>query len=126
MRQWWAALGFPLFCWFIATPLVGLYVYAPMLGTTAICGLIGLASLGLGVYLLIKGEFLGVFVMLALVVGAGVIGFGLVAWWSGPSVQIAESIAGHEWLPIGFSALLVLVVSLIGIEWLTRKLLRLA
>ncbi len=125
MRQWVAAIGF-----FVLTGLVSVlaltYVYQPGLAVALGSALVTLTAVGYGIYLgIARQDFFAMIGLILLAVGVDVAGGYLLLQCSDGMSRFANIIA-TEWLPIGFSGLLIVAVSLLGVEWLTRKLLRLA
>jgi len=102
------------------------FAYFPegTLWTVAI--LAGLGALGYAIYAGVTQDYVGVgLIGIAVALTAGVVV--AMAWQmrAGFITELANSIA-TDWLKVGFSAVLIIVASLIGVEWLARKLLRLA
>jgi hypothetical protein len=124
MRQWISAIAF-----FVATgvisALAALFAYFPEASVFLACGLVGAAALGYGIYVLVKKDFFVATFMGAMIVVAALTGIILPVMYWEPMGRLAADIR-TESLPIGFSMILVTIVALIGMEWLTRKLLRLA
>lgn len=125
MRQWLAAVGF-----FIAAGMLSVlafvYVLEPRLAVIAGGGLVTVAALGYGLYLgIAKQEILAMVSLIVLALGVDILGGYLLVQCTEEMARFAK-IVSEDWLPIGFSGLLIVIVSLLGLEWLTRKLLRLA
>src|SRR5262249_3030698 len=100
-----------------------IFVYAPEAAVVLTCGLVLLAALGFGIFLLVKKDY-GVAATLVITGGLmALFGMYVMVRWNNEMHSLAESIANDS-LSIGFSAFLLIGVSLVGVEWLTRKLLR--
>ena len=90
------------------------------------CGLITLGTFGYGLYMgIAKQEFFAMICLILLAIGVDVAG-GYLLLQCSAQLELVQKIIEKELLPIGFSGLLGVCVSLLGVEWLTRKLLRLA
>jgi hypothetical protein len=124
LRQWISAIGFYVLCQAVSG-LALIFVYAPEVAVVLTSGLVMSAALGYGIFLVVKKDY-GVAV--TLVIAGGLLAFfGVYTMvrWNSEMHGLAESILNDS-LQIGFSAVLLIAVSLVGVEWLTRKLLRLA
>lgn len=125
LRQWISAIAFMGFC-IVLSLFVLFFCYAPLSATIAGSAVIVVGSLALAVVMLVKQEYFGA---VSLIVGVMVLA-GIAAGLSFvlPSdflTRFSNSVR-EESLVLGFSFLLITAVSLVGVEWLTRKLLRLA
>jgi hypothetical protein len=125
LKQWMAAIAF-----FVASALLGvigvLYCFLPLPTLLLLGGLVTFGGLAYGVYMAVKQDLAGIAVLMV----AGILLAGVVALlaWRLPD-GFVESFANslrNDSLPLGFSVLMAVLVGLVGLEWLTRKLLRLA
>jgi hypothetical protein len=125
LRQWIGAIAFFGICVVISL-LALLFCYFPIFALVLAGAAFGLGALIYAIVLAIKKEIFGIVVIaLACLCLAGL---GVYLGWilrDGFIEDLATSIK-TESLPVGFSVLLIVAVSLVGLEWLTRKLLRLA
>jgi hypothetical protein len=124
MRQWIAAPVF-MFIGGVISVLALIYIYRPDPGVFVIGSILSLACLGGAVYMGVKKEFVGMAFMLFMWLGVG-FASALIMNFAYDGAMELSTIIRDEWLPIGFSGLLMVAVSLLGVEWLARKLLRLA
>lgn len=125
LRQWISAAGFFGLCVFVSL-LSLLYSYFPLPAVGIVGVMAVLGGLSYLVYAAIKKEYFGIAVLFVVgglaIVLAGVLYFQLPANF----LENSSTALRTESLELGFSFLLVIAVSLVGLEWLTRKLLRLA
>lgn len=124
MRQWIAALCFLGVCGVISF-FVMLFCFTPALSVMLACGTVALAGLVYGIVQAVKQEFFVAATVVFIAFGVGFFGLYAPSQWH----SVMEGLAVSMWqdsLPLGFSVLLIVAVSLVGLEWLTRKLLRLA
>jgi hypothetical protein len=125
LRQWIGAIAFFGVCVLISL-LALLFCYFPIFALFVAGSIIGLGALIYVIVLAIKKEIFGIAVIA--IACAGVVAVGLVSLYQlreGFIDELSHSIR-TEYLDVGFSVLLIVAVTLVGLEWLTRKLLRLA
>ena len=125
LRQWIGAIAFFGVCAVISL-LALLFCYFPIFALVLAGAVVGLGALIYAIVLAIKKEIFGIVVIaLACLCLAGLGVYMALNLRDGFIEDLATSIK-TETLPVGFSVLLIVAVSLVGLEWLTRKLLRLA
>jgi hypothetical protein len=125
LRQWLGAAIFFVVCGVLSL-LALLFCYLPELALALVIGSVVLGAAIYAIVLAFKQDYFGIaMVVLALACLAGVGVFFYIKLPDGFIPSLSDSIR-TEWVPLGFSFLLITAVSLVGIEWLTRKLLRLA
>jgi hypothetical protein len=124
MRQWVSAIGFFALCGVLSC-LGLLFAFLPGVTVPVISALVSVAALGYGIYLGIKKELFALGCVIFFWFCSQLVAGYLFIRCHEDLLRFSD-IVWNESLPIGFSGLLVVAVSLLGIEWLARKLLRLA
>lgn len=124
-RQWIAAPIFLAVSIFFSADVL-LFCFMPNLAILILTGAIEVALLGYGIYTLIQKDYFAT-IIAGLTMAFVFAIMASVFYFVSPigMMNFAESVR-TEWLEVGLSFLLVAVVGLVGLEWLTRKLLRLA
>jgi hypothetical protein len=125
LRQWIGALAFFGVC-VVLSLLALLFCYNSTLALVLTGSTVALGAVVYAIVLAIKQEFFGIAVIA--IACACLAGLGLFLFFKLPEgfMQNLSASIWTESLPLGFSVLLIVAVSLVGMEWLTRKLLRLA
>ena len=122
LRQWVSAAIFFGICVVVSIGVL-LFTYVPALAVFLTLSLAGLAAAVYVIVLFVKQEFITASILLGVCVG--LFFFGLFYGFEKASAAADFfSRASGEDLAIGFAFLLMVIVGLLGVEWLTRKLLR--
>ena len=125
LRQWIGASAFFGVC-VVVSLLALLFCYQPTLALVLLGTATAIGAVVFAIVLAFKKEIFGIVVIA--IACMCLAGLGVYLGWNlrdGFVEDLATSIK-TESLPVGFSILLIVAVSLVGLEWLTRKLLRLA
>ncbi|MBI1831552.1 MAG: hypothetical protein HYR84_08895 [Planctomycetes bacterium] len=125
LRQWISA-GLFFGAGVVIALLALMFAYLPEGTLWTVGALAGLGAAGYAIYGTVTQDYFGLVLLgVGVALAAGVVVLLAFQLRSGFFPELATSVA-NDWLKVGFSSVLVLTASLVGLEWLTRKLLRLA
>ncbi len=125
LRQWLSAVIFFGAC-VVLSLLAWLFCYFPYAALVVIGLLVAAGTLACTIAMLVQQDFLGAVILFVIVAIVGAVGLAVYFFYLDAHTRnFAESLRTDS-LPLGFSFLLITAVSLVGLEWLMRKLLRLA